>query len=133
MTARAIAPVDIFQVWDAMRVQIARALEHGKGENSPCDILECLQSGAYQGWEHDGSYAVTRIIDYPNYRVCRIIYAGGKMDDASPILEAIESWALQAGCRAVEIQGRPGWSRLPGYERYSVISRKEIENDVSLL
>lgn len=133
MSVVRIKPTEVFDFWPAMREQVARALKYAKGETDLATILDNLQSGVYQGWEHDGSYAVTRLIDFPRYRVCRILYAGGKMQDTHPILGEIEGWAQQMGCKAVEIQGRPGWSRVTGYEPYSVLSRKEIEHEVSLL
>lgn len=133
MSVTRIRPTEIFEFWSQMREQVGRALKYGKGETDLSHILNRLQSGVYQGWEHDGSYAVTRLVDFDNYRVCRVLYAGGKMEDEKPIREEIEDWAKSVGCRAVEIIGRPGWERVTGYERYSVISRKELENATSLL
>jgi hypothetical protein len=57
---------------------------------------------------------LTEIVDYPQKRVVRIIFGAGKEADnwMHLIRDVVIPWGKSQGCRAIQIDGRPGWKRV---------------------
>lgn len=75
--------------------------------------------------------AITDIAVYPAVRICRISICTGERRGAwlAPGLAAIEAWAREQGCDAVEPFCRPGWRRELqglGYRERHILMRKEL-------
>jgi hypothetical protein len=75
---------------------------------------------------------ITQIDDYPEVRVLRICYLGGKglKRDMIPLgMGAIEAWARGKNCKLVDILGRDEWLPLvkkQGYNSPGRVYRKEL-------
>ena len=71
----------------------------------------------------------THICMYPSdYKTIKILCLGGKeLKKWKHLISGIEDWALEEGCSAVEIVGRPGWGKVyPDYIETERTFSKEI-------
>lgn len=71
---------------------------------------------------------VTQVSVSEGGKVCTIIACGGSgVLKVLPLLERIEQYAKQEGCRSVIVYGRKGWARaLRDYSTAAVVLRKEL-------
>lgn len=74
---------------------------------------------------------VTQIVVYPQHKVCLVVALGGEgMDEWFPeLMDTVEEWARQVGCRYVEEYGRKGWQKVGskrGYEQVYTVMRKAV-------
>jgi hypothetical protein len=109
--------------WD----QIQRAIDL-QDTHSTQDVQEACAKGDAQVWCGERSALVTEIVRYPLKKVCRIWLAGGEMSElTNEMLPAVEAWAKQKECAAVEIIGRHGWQRvLKDYRQPHTVLVKEL-------
>ena len=57
----------------------------------------------------------TQILEFPTMKVLSLFWAGGKLPSDWPeLLEGIERWAAEKGCKQLEAGGRKGWARRLG-------------------
>lgn len=72
--------------------------------------------------------AVTKVTNEPLGRLCTIVACGGyDWDRFGRLIEGLEKYAKSEGCTAMEICGRPGWSRrLKDYRTVKIVIRKEL-------
>ena len=97
---------------------------------------DVLGANAYLWLAIDGSAvlaaAVTKVtVEEGGGRLCTIVACAGQSDGDWPrfgtLIEGLESYARAEGCGAMEICGRPGWSRrLEDYRLVKVVIRKDI-------
>ena len=100
--------------WNEISPKVQEALDHGIGECSAHDLfIECMSSNA-QCWEHEGCIGITRFNHFPQYKQLQIVTVTGNdfIRKFPKLLEMIEDFAKETGCRNVSIWGRPGWRRL---------------------
>lgn len=114
-----VPPDALGLAWDDAR----RWLEEPVGANNGIETVEdvavqCLQ-GITQLWivargRKVIGAVVTSLIRYPQMSTLRMAYLGGE-DLASwvdPLVDVMEQYARDHGCRGVEFSGRRGWKRL---------------------
>ena len=72
--------------------------------------------------------AVTKVTVEAGERLCTIVAcAGHDWPRFGALIEGLEKYARAEGCGAMEICGRPGWSRrLKDYRLVKVVIRKDI-------
>lgn len=122
----------IEQVWPTVAPMIERVLPHTDGKYLACDIRDLLLSRDMQLWvavdEDILSCAVTQIHTWPRKKVATIVMcAGDDMGHWLHMHDFLASWALENGCQAIEIYGRPGWEKvLPSYKKIHVVLRREL-------
>lgn len=118
--------------WHVVLPHIERALESGAGDYKPADVFREIKARDAQLWvwaEKDRVKAacVTKVIQYPQKKVCLIMLGAGDglkqwRDDGT-----IEAWARGNGCTELEIYGRRGWGRaLDGWDEIHTHFRKVI-------
>lgn len=117
--------------WEQAKPHIEAALKYAGGTHTPDDILKGIISGQFQFWGGRRSVIITQIIKFPQMNVCRIFLAGG---DKHELVEEMEpdvcKWAVDAGCKRIEVAGRSGWERvLKDYDRLAVCLVKELNNE----
>ena len=113
-------------VWRKVKPLVQKALEHSD-EYSLGDVLHFAHSGMWQLWHGHQSVAFTRLVVYPQHKVCVFILAAGELSEITALEPQICQWAKEQGCKYVEIYGRRGWKRsLPAYDEQSVILRKAL-------
>ena len=117
--------------WPTVEPLVLRALEHDDGCHTAASIRKALAAGKMQLWVDSSpitAICITEIVVYPATKRCNIfLLAGHDIDAWIWQLPALESWAREKGCSAMELQGRPGWERiLPGYVKTAVHLRKAL-------
>lgn len=74
---------------------------------------------------------LSELRQYPRGRMLNIFWASGsRMRQALPLLSYIEAWAEMQGATFMQVQGRPGWSRMlavEGYKSRLLVLQKPIE------
>ena len=134
-TLRLVAPGEAPLAWAEAGPLLAGAIARGDGNYTPYDVYLALVDGRMQLWIAElGGRAqaamVTRIVDYPQKRVCAVAWLGGRRRESWwPLMPQLELWARAMGCVAVEAWvGRRGWRRLlPDWRPVYRVLRKEID------
>jgi hypothetical protein len=72
--------------------------------------------------------AVTKVTAENGERLCTIVACSGyDWERFGKLIEGLEKYARAEGCAAMEICGRPGWSRrLKDYRTVKIVIRKEL-------
>lgn len=118
-------------VWGQVRPLILEAARRGAGD------IFTIESGLLNGpdllWlAWDGkeilAAAVTSLGIVNNEKICTIVACGGEgWTRFGHLIEGLEKFAKDEGCKRVRINGRPGWQRaLSGYRIAQVVIEKEI-------
>ena len=105
------------------------ALNEGHGELTVADVFERINGGSWHLWIIPGVGAgCTHFEEYPAYRtlIIRLWAANAPPDTWVNELSHVEEWAAVNNCRAVEVFGRPGWSRVLDYQVNQVVLRKKL-------
>lgn len=128
-----LASQHIDRYWRFIEPVLAKVIEdHGHGELAIEQIKDHLDKREMQLWivvENDlpKAYAVTRVIDYPLLRACRVVLLQGTDFDSwiATLLARLAPWARSLGCSRLEACGRSGWrrklKRLGCQEAYSTV------------
>ena len=135
MKAHLLSPDDVPYIWDQVAPLLATVTQHTEGEMEPDDFLEALTYGDMQLWiaaekEDLHMVMVTQIIPYPQKKVLRVIaIAGTGFKELHEKFNAtIESFAIQAGCSAMELWGRKGWKKLlPDWKDTYIVFTKDLK------
>ena len=112
-----IRPEYVDAIWPEVAPHLARCIPHSEGELELDDFHDYLVKGEMQLWiavdEVIVAAMATQIVPYPRKRILRIIaIAGDEMERWFHFLPAIEDWALEQGCTALEAWGRKGWLKV---------------------
>lgn len=107
-----MAPDSAFDVVEAYRPYIERALRHSGGTHSFEDVKEAIEQGLMQLWPVPGGCIVTEILQFPRRRVLNVFLGGGDMAQLLDLHESVIAWAREQGCDAVRASGRWGWKRV---------------------
>ncbi len=122
-------------VWPLAEGHIVRALEHCHGAYLPQDVLDMVEAGRAQLWlaqRADGlvvAALVSWINRYPRRTSVCVPFIGGTELRTwfRKALLAIESWAIEIGCDALEGGARRGWARLAKMDEASVVLWKDLD------
>lgn len=126
---------DIPEIWPEIAPLVERSLSHAARLYYPKDIRDALMFQKMKLWlayemGKLKAFAVTQLDAYPRLKSCSvIIIAGEDMGAWLHFHEAIEKYAKERGCEAVEGFGREGWKKMVkplGYEVATVIYRKAL-------
>jgi len=131
-----VLPEEPEAAWPLVAGQAAEVCTRSRGKESLVELRAALGAGHKQLWVWCAdagvqALAVTDIAVYPAARICRISICTGeaRREWLAPGLAAIEAWAREQGCDAVEPFCRPGWKRelqALGYRERHVLMRKAL-------
>lgn len=100
---------------------------------TPAVIRYKALTGDAQLWmfHRDGQVVgggATSVYEHKQGRYLNVWVAAGKIDPfIDEAIGAVEHWAREIGCTAVEIVGRKGWGRrLEGYKPRAVVFEKDL-------
>lgn len=108
--------------WSVIEPMVSNALSHGTGDVTSFGLFrECLENIS-QCWileDEDGiikGCAITRLIQYENYKELVIVTLTGKgiLNDVglNKGLKLFEHFAKGVGCKHLSMYGRKGWSKI---------------------
>ncbi len=124
---------DIDEIWPSIEKYAESVCARSNGKYSPEDFYEELKTAKMQLWCAIADEGVvcavgTRIVDYPQKKVCRIEFCGGKNYKSwIAYTSVIEEWAKSLGCNAIEVVGRKGWTRLyKDYKEQEITLSKDL-------
>lgn len=127
-----VPPDRVKEIWPHVLHLIAKAMERGRMGRFEDVQTDVLGGNAFLWLAiENGSVlasAVTKVTNEPGERLCTIVACGGyAFERWGRLIEGLEKYARAENCVAVEICGRPGWSRaLKGYRTTKVIIRKGL-------
>lgn len=110
--------------------RLKRALAGGRLDFDA--VVERARAGEVQFHEVPGAVGVTSITVSGPYRTCYVVAVAGRMAAVPDLERKIGDFARLNGCQAIEMDGRPGWSRVyskiaDGYGPSTVKFRKMLE------
>lgn len=112
------------------RRQIEAALPYAHFSHTFDDIRDAVERGDMQFWPGVASVVITEIVDFPRYRACNVVAAGGNLAELKVMIPAIEQWARDRGCVRATFAGRRGWERTflkdDGWEPNMVVMEKAL-------
>lgn len=115
--------------WGEIEPKVQKSLDRGIRESSTYNLfLECLNN-VCQCWVHEDAVAITRIIEYSQYKQLQIVTTTSNdwFKDGYECLKVFEKFAKDIGCRNIAIWGRPGWKRiLKEYKQPYTVLIKEL-------
>lgn len=130
-------PSEAIDIWRPMLLPHLQRFEEETQRVSAESLLEDARRAEKQVWglhtgERIAGVVVTEVFTTPRGQQCRIWAAVGTHENSAKdetllLYAAIEKWAREIGCVAIEIWGRKGWLRwLPGYRQTAVVLEKEL-------
>jgi hypothetical protein len=112
--------------WDQIEGYLEGAAKYTFGRYTVDDIKDCVTDYDYQLWiafENEKIYGavVTEFVHYPQCKMLSMQFCGGVelKKWKAPMLDILQRWAKDNGCKAIESPGRPGWAKIfrdDGYE-----------------
>jgi len=124
MRCVAVKPNAVSAAWPLVKTWVANALQRGKSDQTPADVLRWLQAGSAQLWlawpERGEGYpegkalgcCITELNASARGRTCNlVVVAGGDFPQWQQLVEPIKEWAREQGCVRLEASGRAGWER----------------------
>jgi hypothetical protein len=139
MRIQLLSPDSILTMWSEISPLIQEALDTGQGENTLADHMRKLMNFEEHCWlitSGNGEIlgvGLTEFIQYTQHKTLHIITVTGNnfKEWGGQVFPTIEQFAKDAGCKAVEQWGRPGWAKVlpnlvPGFEQAYVVMRKNI-------
>jgi hypothetical protein len=113
---RGVQTDELDAVWPRIRHLVLEALEYCNRDYALDDVLMSLRGARRQlfvTWPDCASMGITQIEERPCRKVLLIFaYAGRLAPDWKDIMANLKRWGASQGCSAIELQGRPGWSRV---------------------
>ncbi len=123
--------------WHVLAPQLQRALDHGYEETPLTEWLRriiCFEAYlwyVYNEKQEQVGLCLTKFIQYANYKTCHLVAVSGvDFNQWGHLHEKVQSFAIDAGCVASEIWGRPGWQKtlpkvIPGFYTAYHVYRKD--------
>lgn len=113
-----------------MLKRMQRALKLGGDIYTLDDIGEEMHKGNMQGHVENGTWAVTRIHDWPQKRTVDIVFVVGNLEDSLELEGKVCNWAKDIGADMVTATGREGWWKYhtPGWNKMGVLYAKELKS-----
>lgn len=95
-------------------------------------VVAQARKGAMQVWEVPGAVGITSIGVSGPFKTCYVVAVAGRMAAIPDLCAKVEEFARNCGCQVVEMDGRPGWTRVhnklaDGYGPSTVKFRKMLE------
>lgn len=133
-----IVPVpsqSVRSIWPLVEHHVEKALEFCQGTFLSIDLLEQCERGEKHLWvaQRDDGHVVAALIGFVNRYPRRTSYSvpfiGGTEVRTwfKKALLAIESWALENGCDALEGGARRGWLRMAKMQEAGVYLWKDLD------
>lgn len=120
-------------VWHLAEPLLWKAFKRVDYPYTMAEIAGKIESCDMQLWmTHDLDMAwVTQILVFPRYKVFEIVAGGGEGLDEWLVDsdELFTAFASHHGCKYIEVQGRPGWTKVTkplGYAPVWTTIRKEV-------
>jgi hypothetical protein len=113
--------------WHDNFQRVQEACRRSGGTHDAADVLRQLNEDNTTFWQASPtSFFIGEVITYPRKRVFRCWLAGGQRDEVLYFGEHYKPLARAAGCREVELWGRPGWERVfPTWRKTAVVLRTD--------
>lgn len=128
-----IQSVEVLDHWDEVEPLLARVLDRLDSGRGSEDVLTALQQRKMQLWSVNNWQAacVTRLGVLPQWKALTVVYLAGDglsewFDD---LMEVLESFANDHGCKYVDVYGRRGWKKVGahrGYREAATVMRKQL-------
>lgn len=121
-----VDPQDVGKIWFRVRGMIVAALLRGSNETPIEEVERELACGLMLLWLGvDGPEIVSAGITQLSGGVCTLVAYGGRREDH--LMETIENYARDEGCKKVRVIGREGWKRvLKQYRQPYIVLEKAI-------
>ena len=114
------------EVWNAVRQPIRAALAHADGRYHMGDVYRSLRRGDWQLWLSPRAVAVTAIEAWPRSRRLTVMFGAGQLAEMRDCLPTLVAWGRDHACDAIEIHGRPGWTRALGWPVVDTVARMRL-------
>lgn len=123
-----VQPEQVDDLWPHLLPKIRKALTRSNWTEE--DVRGLVKRGDYQLWGASDAIWMTRIVVYPDTKVCEIVLCGGSgLQEIISNLPFVETWAREIGCKAVRVYGREGWAKaLKNYNKKAVVLEKALCN-----
>lgn len=96
------------------------------GELTPDSLMAEVEAGTVQEWSEGGTIVLTRLVERPEGKGCRIIMAAGDFDEIWRLHDdCIEPWAREIGQEFMIGDGRLGWRKSAEARGYRYMGYKE--------
>jgi hypothetical protein len=89
--------------------KLARALDRMGGLYTVSDILAEIAVGRMQSFADGGSWAITKVVDFPRARMLEIMIALGDLETCRRLHDRILQYARDNDIGLVQAYGRRGW------------------------
>lgn len=118
-------------IWPAVSHWIFKSIDKVDLLQSEAVERQVLDGVARLWVVHNGVFlaaVVTEVYFVESGKICAVVACGGEgVLAALELLEQIEKYAKQEGCRSIIVCGRKGWARaLKDYRQAAVVLRKEL-------
>jgi len=126
-SAICVDPQHVGKIWFRVRGLVAAALKRGSGETTIEEVEKELATGLMLLWlGMDGPTIISAgVTQLTTDGVCTLVAYGGRREDH--LMETIESYARDEGCKKVRVIGREGWKRvLKQYRQPYIVLEKSI-------
>ena len=135
---------ELDKVWSLVEKDIRQALAYSSQLTDSDFVLETAKEGKFQVWviwDKDQNktvdkyfgVVVTEIIQRKLGRVWHIYIATGRQKHKwQHLINDVEKFAKEEGCKMMELIARPGWQRVYnnyGYKRTHVVLEKQIKQE----
>ena len=129
-----VVPEQLDAIWPHVE-PLLQGIYERDGRTSVNDFRAGFESGVSQLWvttdADDQTVAgilVTSLIQHADFLACRLTHCtGAQRKQWLHLLEYIEDWARDKGCKRMEAFARPGWARdLETYRKTHVILEKAL-------
>ena len=135
---------ELDKVWSLVEKDIRQALAYSSQLTDSDFVFETAKQGKFQVWviwDKDQNktvdkyfgVVVTEIIQRKLGRVCHIYIATGRQKHKwQHLINEVEKFAKEEGCKMMELIARPGWQRVYnnyGYKRTHVVLEKQIKQE----
>jgi len=134
-----LQPSQALEHWPTISKLFLKVLDHGQGESTLTDYMQKILNHYAQCWvviDNDSNIVgagLTEFMYYAQHKTLHIIaFSGSNFEDQSKVFPTVEQFAKDAGCKAIEQWGRPGWAKVlpqyvPGFKQAYVVMRKDIQ------
>ena len=132
----AIPPGEIDRHWFLVEHKLGNAIAYSDNKYSLSSVYEAIKNEEMQLWLIKSAYdlqavVVTQIVDYPEKRVCLIMFTGGdKIDTYKHLISDISRFARYNRCKSIEFYGRHGWLKkisVLGFDHIHSVFRLELK------
>lgn len=113
--------------WERTKPYIEKAIKY-QDLYTIDDVADKIRDGSFLLWPGTRSAMITEFIDFPQKKVCNLLFCGGDYEELEKITNEVERFAKKLGCQRLYGGGRKAWIRKIkhlGWENDYTI-RKEI-------